>query len=136
MRAVQAPAQGLEREALLRLVTIVGMRTWYRRGGGGRSYSWVKSRLQHDVPITKPPGRGKHTKKCGRTPWPRMMLHQDGCTHTWVPGSQWDLIVIMHDATNEHYPMFFVDEEGTASSLRGVCEVIEARGLFSSCQGN
>jgi hypothetical protein len=28
--------------------------------------------------------------------------------------------------------MFFVDEEGTASSLRGVKEVIEARGLFSS----
>jgi len=34
----------------------------------------------------------------------------------------------MDDATNEHYSMFFVEEEG----IRGVREVIEARGLFSS----
>ncbi|MEO1767025.1 hypothetical protein V6E02_07360, partial [Thiobacter sp. AK1] len=36
------------------------------------------------------------------------------------------------DATNEHYSMFFVEEEGTASSFLGVKEVIEARGLFAS----
>jgi hypothetical protein len=60
------------------------------------------------------------------------MLHQDGSTHAWVPGCQWDLIVTMDDATNEHYSMFFVAEEGTASSLCGVREVIAARGLFSS----
>jgi hypothetical protein len=38
----------------------------------------------------------------------------------------------MDDATNEHYSMFFVEQEGTASSFRGIQEVIEARGLFSS----
>jgi hypothetical protein len=38
----------------------------------------------------------------------------------------------MDAATSEHYSMFFVEEEGTASSFRGVREVIEARGLFSS----
>jgi hypothetical protein len=38
----------------------------------------------------------------------------------------------MDDATNEHYSMFFVEEEGVASSLAGVREVIESRGLFSS----
>lgn len=38
----------------------------------------------------------------------------------------------MDDATNEHYSMFFVDQEGTASSFRGVREVIEQRGLFCS----
>ncbi len=59
-----------------------------------------------------------------------MMLHQDGSTHEWVPGCQWDLIVTMDDATNEHYSMFFVDEEGTASSFKGVQEVIRAQGLF------
>jgi hypothetical protein len=61
-----------------------------------------------------------------------MMLHQDGSTHEWVPGQHWDLIVTMDDATNEHYSIFFVDEEGTQSSFCGVREVIEARGLFSS----
>ena len=105
---------------------------WYRRDGGSRSYSWVKSRLQEGGLINKAPGRGKHRKKRERSPWPGMMLHQDGSTHEWVPGCWWDLIVTMDDATNEHYSMFFVEEEGTASSLRGVREVIEARGLFSS----
>jgi hypothetical protein len=38
----------------------------------------------------------------------------------------------MDDATNEHYAMFFGEEEGTASSFRGVREVIERRGLFAS----
>jgi hypothetical protein len=61
-----------------------------------------------------------------------MMLHQDGSTHEWVPGKKWDLIVTMDDATNEHYSMFFVDEEGTASSFQGVRDVIVQRGLFSS----
>jgi hypothetical protein len=36
------------------------------------------------------------------------------------------------DATNEHYSMFFVPEEGTASSFQGMREVIVNRGLFSS----
>jgi hypothetical protein len=61
-----------------------------------------------------------------------MMLHQDGSRHGWVPGKMWDLIVTMDDATNEHYAMFFVEEEGTASSLRGVRDVIVQKGLFSS----
>src|SRR4030065_572700 len=48
------------------------------------------------------------------------------------PGQKWDLIVTMEDATGELYSMFFVEEEGTVSSFRGVQDVIEARGLFSS----
>jgi hypothetical protein len=63
---------------------------------------------------------------------PGMMLHQDGSRHEWVPGKKWDLIVTMDDATNEHYSMFFVDEEGTISSFRGVRDVIVQRGLFCS----
>ena len=43
-----------------------------------------------------------------------------------------DLINTMDDATSEHYSMFFVEEEGTASSFQGVHDVIETRGLFSS----
>ena len=61
-----------------------------------------------------------------------MMLHQDGSSHEWVFGKKRDLIVTMDDATNEHYSMFFVEEEGTAGSFQGVREVIVKRGLFSS----
>jgi hypothetical protein len=103
---------------------------WYRRDGGTRSYTWVKSRLQEAQLVPKAKQRGAHRKRRERSPLPGMLLHQDGSTHEWVPGQQWDLIVTMDDATNEHYSMFFVDEEGTLSSLRGVREVIAARGLF------
>jgi hypothetical protein len=34
-------------------------------------------------------------------------------------GASPDLIVTMDDANNEHYSMFFVEEEGTASSFMG-----------------
>lgn len=105
---------------------------WYRRDGGKRSYTWVKSRLQDAGLIPKSKGKGKHRKRRERAPWPGMMLHQDGSSHQWVSGVRWDLIVTMDDATNEHYSMFFVDEEGTASSFQGIQQVIEGRGLFSS----
>jgi len=105
---------------------------WYRREGGERSYTWVKSRLQESGLVVRAKRRGAHRKRRDRAPWPGLMIHQDGSTHEWVPGQRWDLIVTMDDATNEHYSMFFVEQEGTASSLQGVREVIEARGLFSS----
>jgi transposase len=106
--------------------------SWYKREGGSRSYTWVKSRLQEERLVPKVKGRGKHRKRRERAPWPGMLIHQDGSTHEWVPTCRWDLIVTMDDATSEHYSMFFVEEEGTISSLRGVREVIERRGLFSS----
>jgi transposase len=105
---------------------------WYRRDGGQRSYSWVKSCLQQSGLVKKEKGRGTHRKRRLPAAWPGMMLHQDGSRHQWVPGVYWDLIVTMDDATNEHYSVFFVAEEGTASSFQGIREVIEARGLFCS----
>jgi hypothetical protein len=76
--------------------------------------------------------RGAHRKRRERAPWPGMMIHQDGSTHEWVAGQKWDLIATLDDATSEHYSLFFVEEEGTASSFRGVQDVIERRGLFAS----
>jgi hypothetical protein len=105
---------------------------WYRREGGGRSYSWVKNTLQRAGLVTQAVKGGTHRTRRERAPWPGMMLHQDGSTHEWIAGQRWDLIVTMDDATNEHYSMFFVPEEGTASSFQGVREVIVSRGLFSS----
>lgn len=106
--------------------------SWYRRSGGTRSYSWVKNTLQGAGVVRKAPRRGAHRKRRDRAPWPGMMLHQDASTHAWVPDRHWDLVVTMDDATAEHYSMFFCEEEGTASSFRGVREVIEAQGLFCS----
>ncbi len=106
--------------------------SWYQREGGTRSYTWVKRRLQEAHLVPKAEKRGAHRKRRERCALPGMMIHQDGSTHAWVMEQKWDLIVTMDDATSWHYSMFFVDEEGTASSFRGVRDVIDAQGLFSS----
>ena len=105
---------------------------WYKRDGGCRSYTWVKNRLQDVKLVPKFDKRAVHRKRRERSPIPGMLLHQDGSTHEWVKGKLWDLIVTMDDATSEHYSMFFVEEEGTQSSFRGVREVIETYGLFGA----
>ncbi|MDO9559080.1 MAG: ISNCY family transposase [Syntrophales bacterium] len=106
--------------------------SWYLRAGGSRSYTWVKNTLQSKSLVLKSAKRGVHRKRRERSALPGMMLHQDGSSHQWVSGKKWDLIVTMDDATNEHYSMFFVDEEGTESSFQGVRDVIVRGGLFSS----
>ncbi len=60
------------------------------------------------------------------------MIQQDGSTHAWVEEKVGDLIITMDDATSEIYSGFFVDEEGTASSFRGVSDTLKKHGLFSS----
>jgi hypothetical protein len=99
----------------------------------GRGGARVKSRLQEAGLVEKGQSKGKPRKRRERAALPGMMLHQDGSTHEWVPGGvKWDLIVTLDDATSEHYSMFFVDEEGTASSFPGVANFIQQRGPFSS----
>jgi hypothetical protein len=106
--------------------------SWYRRTGGSRSYTWVKSRLQEAGVIARGKRKAAHRKRRARSALPGMLLHQDGSRHEWVAGQQWDLIVTMDDATNEHYSMFFVEEESSASSFAGVEETIVKQGLFCS----
>ena len=105
---------------------------WYTQQGGTRSYTWVKNQLQQAKAIPKSKRKGAHRKRREASALPGMMIHQDCSTHEWAPGHKWDLISTMDDATNEHYSMFFCAEEGTVSSLQGVKDVIEKRGLFCS----
>lgn len=91
---------------------------WYRKYGGMRSYTWVNSRLQEAELVPTAKVKGAHRKRRERSPWPGLMIHQDGSTHEWVVGQKWDLIVTMDDSTNEHYSMSFVAQEGTMSRRR------------------
>lgn len=100
--------------------------------GSTRSYTWTKNTLQAAGAVRKAPRRGAHRRKRPRKPLPGMMLHQDGSSHAWVPGAEWDLIVTMDDATSEICSAFFVEEEGTMSSFQGLHEVIARHGLFGS----
>lgn len=99
---------------------------------GKRSYTWVKQRLQRAGLVKTGKRRGPHRRRRERKPLEGMMIHQDASTHAWVAHQVWDLIVTMDDATSEIYSAFFVDEEGTWSSLQGVRDTLEKKGLFSS----
>jgi len=142
-RLGRTSARAVSVDEALRMVTLYETRytgwtvkhfheRWQQEHGGTRSYTWTKQTLQAAGQVARAPRRGAHRKKRPRKPWPGMMLHQDGSTHEWVPGCQWDLIVTLDDATSEIYSAFFVEEEGTMSSFQGLRDVIEAKGLFSS----
>ena len=92
----------------------------------------TKKALQAAGQVSRAPRRGAHRKKRPRKPLPGMMLHQDGSTHEWVPGCQWELMVTMNEATSERSSAFFVEEEGTMSSFQGLQAVMATKGLFSS----
>jgi Helix-turn-helix domain len=99
-----------------------------------RSYSWLKSTLINAHLITKSTRGGKHRLRRERRCMTGMMLHQDGSTHRWIVllDHNIDLIVTMDDATSEITSAFFVEQEGTKSSLQGIKETIEKYGLFNS----
>jgi transposase len=97
-----------------------------------RSYTWTKNTLHGAGKVKKAKRRGAHRRRRPRKPMVGMMLHQDGSTHEWVAGQSWDLIVTMDDADSRIYSAFFVAEEGTMSSFRGLEEVIARHGLFGS----
>ena len=100
--------------------------------GFGLSYNWVRLTLQAHGRVKPAARRGAHRRKRPRRPMAGMMLHQDGSSHEWVAGEVWDLIVTMDDATSEVYSGFFVAEEGSMSTFRGLGEVIAEKGLFCS----
>jgi len=97
------------------------------------SYTWVKTALQTAGLVAKTRKRGKHRKKRPRRPLTGMMLHVDGSTHAWLGGSvRQDLVAILDDATSEVYYAQLVDEEGTATVMAGLKEVVEQKGVFCS----
>ena len=94
-------------------------------------YTVTKLHLQTSGQVAPAPNRSAHRKKRARRPLPGMMLHQDGSRHVWIEGlAPLDLIVTLDDATSGILSAFLVEEEGTASTFRGLREVVEKHGLF------
>jgi transposase len=97
------------------------------------SYAWTRMVLYRSGLVRPKRRLGPRRKKRVRRPLPGMMVFQDGSTHEWLAGRPpLDLIVTMDDATSEVYSMFLVEQEGTASTFRGLAETIGKVGLFSS----
>ena len=107
----------------------LGKRHNYKLG-----YTVTKLHLHRAGLVQAATKRSAHRKKRPRRPMVGMMLHQDASTHAWLPGDagKHDLVVTMEDATSAIYSAFLVDQEGTASSLRGVRDVVAKHGLFCS----
>lgn len=103
-----------------------------KRHGYKLGYTVTKVHLHRAGLVAPAPRRSAHRKKRPRRPMVGMMLHQDASKYAWLPGDDrsYDLVVTLEDATSAIYSAFLVDEEGTASSFRGIGEVIERYGLF------
>src|SRR3954471_17421161 len=102
-----------------------------KRHGYTLGYTVTKLHLHRAGLVTPARTRSAHRKKRPRRPMVGMMLHQDASTHAWLPGDacHYDLVATMDDASSALYSAFLVDEEGTASSFRGLCEVVDTHGL-------
>ena len=93
-------------------------------------YTWVKTQLHTAGLVERAKRRGAHRRKRERKPFEG---HQDGSRACWLAEQPTlDLIVTMDDATSTIYSAFLVEEEGTASSFRGLLETFTAHGLPSS----
>lgn len=105
-----------------------------KRDGFRYGYTWTKSVLYLRGLLKPAKARGPHRRKRPRSPLPGMLVFQDGSTHDWFLGRRapCDLIVTLDDATGAILSAFFVEEEGTASSFRGLRETIAKHGLFST----
>ena len=103
-----------------------------KRHGYKLGYTVTKVHLQRAGLVVRAKAGSAHRKKRPRRPMLGMLLHQDASRHAWLPGTdrQYDLVVTLDDATSAIYSAFLVDEEGTASSFRGLREVTARHGLF------
>ena len=101
-----------------------------KRHGYKLGYTVTKVHLQRAGLVVRAKTRSAHRKKRPRRPMLGMLLHQDASRHAWLPGQQHDLVVTLDDATSAIYSAFLVEEEGTASSFRGLREVVARHGLF------
>ena len=97
------------------------------------SYTWVKNALQASGLVARRRQRGPHRRRRPRRPIPGMLLHIDGSQHRWFQDErQFDLIVILDDATSEIYYAQLVDQESTRTVMAGIRHVVETQGWFSS----
>ena len=119
--ALRRDLRGVHGEALPRAAEA---RHGYRLG-----YTVTRLALQAAGLVRRAPRRGAHRRRRPRRPLAGMLLHQDGSRHAWLAGRPpIDLVVTLDDATSELFSAFLVEEEGTASSFRGLAEVIARPG--------
>jgi transposase len=97
------------------------------------SYTWVKTVLQEAGFVRKRKKPGSHRKRRPRRPLPGMMLHIDGSKHRWFSDTrQYELIVVLDDATSEIYYAQLMESESTRTVMMALRDVVEKKGVFCS----
>ena len=97
------------------------------------SYTFTLHLLQLHGLADKFPGRGRYLRKRERRPLPGMLLHLDASTHSWIEGlPAQDLVVMLDDADGRILHARFVAQEGVASTLAALLDVLRRHGRF--CQ--
>lgn len=95
------------------------------------SYNWARIVLEEAGVVERAPARGKHRRKRERRPMRGMLLHIDASSHEWISGiPRQDLNVLMDDADGRILHARFVPEEGTASTLAALEDVLVHHGRF------
>jgi hypothetical protein len=90
---------------------------------------WVieEFRTRYSDFATKAKRRGAHRRNCERRPLRGMLVFQDASSHRWLSDAPpLDLVVTMDDATGRMLSISLVEQDGTASSLRGLSETVKA----------
>jgi hypothetical protein len=95
------------------------------------SYTRCKRLLQDARLAEKSPRRGQYRRHRERRPMVGMMLHLDASTHAWLPElPTQDLVVMLDDADGRILHAHFAEQEGTASSLLALRDVLQKHGRF------
>jgi transposase len=98
------------------------------------TYETVLRFLREAGLVEKGVRRSSHRKRRERRPMTGMMLHLDGSTHAWLGEDHpnFDLLVVLDDATSEVYAAEFVAQEGSKTCMQVLRETIEKKGTFCS----
>lgn len=66
--------------------------------GGGRSYTWVKNRLQEAGLVARRRSARSAGESGGRQPAEGLLLHQANIVREWLPTRIWQLVLVVDDA--------------------------------------
>ena len=98
--------------------------------GGGRSYTWVKNRLQEAGLVAR--SARSAGESGGRQPAEGLLLHQASIVREWLPTRIWQLVLVVDDASRRVHSGLFVRSEEIRTRFSTVHETILVKGLFKA----
>lgn len=95
------------------------------------SYSHTLAVLQAAKLAERLPKRGTYRRRRERRAMRGMLLHIDASTHRWFGNTMCDLVVVLDDADGRILFAQFFEQEGVASTLSALGQVLQRHGRFA-----